>query len=118
MDASKKEVPLNLQAGVDRAGTSTGSCEGLAMQQRQPYQRDIGSYQRDIGWAVKQLWNGGQVRRRGWNGRGMHIALQAPDMHSKMSVCYIYMRTVEGHLVPWVASQSDMLATDWEMAEA
>lgn len=70
----------------------------------------------DIGWAVKQLWDGGRVCRAGWNGRGMWLELQRPDTHSKMTLPYVYMRTVQGDLVPWLCSQTDLLAIDWEMA--
>lgn len=34
-----------------------------------------------------------------------------------MTQPYIYMTTEQGDLVPWVASQTDILATDWEIAE-
>jgi hypothetical protein len=69
----------------------------------------------DFGWALKQLWNGSKVARHGWNGgRGMWINLQLPDANSKMTMPYIYMKTVNGGLVPWLASQSDLLSTDWE----
>jgi len=43
----------------------------------------------------------------------MWLALQIPDEHSKMTLPYIYMSTVDGKLVPWLASQTDMLAEDW-----
>ena len=43
----------------------------------------------------------------------MYIQLQVPDKHSKMTLPYIYMKTVQGDLVPWIASQTDMLADDW-----
>jgi hypothetical protein len=33
-----------------------------------------------------------------------------------MSLPYIYMRTAQGDLVPWLASQTDMLAEDWRFA--
>lgn len=99
-------------AQIDRAGTSAAQGCDTAYQEQTGIRGGNG-----IGWAVKQLWNGGQVRRRGWNGRGMHLALQAPDQHSKMSVSYVYMKTAEGHLIPWVCSQSDLLGTDWELAE-
>ena len=29
-----------------------------------------------IGWAVKAMHNGQRVRRSGWNGKGMWIAIQ------------------------------------------
>lgn len=70
-----------------------------------------------IGWAVKQLHAGSRVRRTGWNGKGMWLGLQIPDAHSKMSLPYVYMSTAQGDLVPWLCSQTDLLATDWEMAE-
>ena len=54
-----------------------------------------------------------RVAREGWNGKGMWIELQHPDSHSKMTLPYIYMKTVDGDLVPWLASQTDILAEDW-----
>ncbi len=51
--------------------------------------------------------------RRGWNGSGQFITLQVPDEHSKMRRPYIYMSPVDGQLVPWVASHTDLLAEDW-----
>lgn len=68
-----------------------------------------------FGWAIKQMHNGSKVCRSGWNGKGMWLGLQVPDEHSKMTLPYIYMSTVQGDLVPWLASQTDMLATDWEI---
>ncbi len=70
-----------------------------------------------IGWAVKQMWNGDKVRRSGWNGKNMHLMLQRPDEHSKMTLPYVYMFTAQGDLVPWLCSQTDLLALDWEIAE-
>lgn len=70
-----------------------------------------------IGWAVKQLHIGSRVRRAGWNGKGMWLALQVPDENSKMTLPYIYMSTVDGNLVPWLASQTDILSVDWEVVD-
>ncbi len=69
-----------------------------------------------IGWAVKQMQHGERVCRSGWNGKGMWLALQVPDEHSKMGLPYVYMSTVTGQLVPWLCSQTDLLACDWELA--
>jgi hypothetical protein len=69
-----------------------------------------------IGWAVKQLHNGDKVCRSGWNGKNMYLKLQVPDANSKMTLPYVYMRTAQGDLVPWLCSQTDLLATDWEIA--
>lgn len=67
----------------------------------------------DFGKALQMLREGKKVARVGWNGRGMFVALQVPDEHSKMRKPYIYMSPVDGELVPWLASQADMLADDW-----
>lgn len=69
-----------------------------------------------IGWAVKNMQNGSRVCRRGWNGKGMHLELQRPDTNSKMTLPYVYMKTAQGDLVPWLCSQTDLLAADWEIA--
>jgi hypothetical protein len=70
-----------------------------------------------IGWAIKQMHIGARVTRTGWNGKGMWLALQVPDEHSKMSLPYVYMNTVAGQLVPWLPSQADLLAVDWEIVD-
>lgn len=67
-----------------------------------------------FGEALDALKRGERVQRAGWNGKGMWLGLQVPDAHSKMSLPYIYMSTVTGDLVPWLASQTDMLAEDWQ----
>lgn len=89
---------------------------------------------RDFGWALRQLRNGLKVSRCGWNGKGMWVAYQAgyPDgiaINGNTATAtgvaegtrcrflpYLMMRTVEGAFVPWLASQTDILATDWEPA--
>lgn len=72
----------------------------------------------DFGDVVKKMkYRGGRFARAGWNGKGMYIQLQVPDEHSKMTLPYIYMKTVQGDLVPWLASQTDMLADDWMEVE-
>jgi hypothetical protein len=67
----------------------------------------------NFGWALYELKKGHRVSREGWNGKGMYIELQKPDANSKMTLPYIFMKTVEGNLVPWVVSQTDLLAVDW-----
>lgn len=46
----------------------------------------------------------------------MWLALQLPDAGSKMTRPYIYMKTAQDDLVPWLASQADVLGEDWEAA--
>jgi hypothetical protein len=66
-----------------------------------------------FGGALAALKAGQRVARTGWNGKGMWLALQVPDAGSKMSLPYIYMSTAQRDLVPWLASQTDVLAEDW-----
>jgi hypothetical protein len=69
----------------------------------------------DIGQALTCVRAGSRVTRTGWNGPGQWIALQVPDAHSKMGLPYLYISTVSGQLVPWLASQTDILALDWQV---
>lgn len=66
-----------------------------------------------IGEAVEKLKQGKKMTRAGWNGKDMYLELQKPDETSKMTLPYVYMRTAQGDLVPWLCSQTDLLATDW-----
>lgn len=70
----------------------------------------------DFGEALKQLKKGKRVTRLGWNGQGQFIELQVPDEHSKMQRPYLFISPVNTELVPWVASQTDLLAEDWALA--
>ena len=70
-----------------------------------------------IGIAIEALKDGQAVTREGWNGPGQMLLLQTPDENSKMTLPYIYIQTVQGDLVPWLASQIDILATDWSVVE-
>ena len=67
----------------------------------------------DFGVALVALEGGCRVYRAGWNGKGMWLALQWPTESSKMTLPYIYMKTADNQLVPWLASQTDLLAKDW-----
>lgn len=67
----------------------------------------------DFGSALEALKSGWKVARQGWNGKNMWLYIQTPDMFSKMTLPYIYMYTAQGDRVPWLASQTDILAEDW-----
>ncbi len=67
-----------------------------------------------FGEAIEALRNGDTVTRAGWNGKGMSLELQVPDANSKMTLPYIFMNTATGDRVPWLASQTDILAEDWD----
>ena len=44
----------------------------------------------NFGEALELLKYGQKLRRRGWNGKGIFIELQRPDLHSKMTRPYIH----------------------------
>lgn len=78
----------------------------------------------NFGSAITELKTGKKVCRRGWNGKGIFIELQRPNEHSKMTHPYIFIDTMglqtdnpdaPKDRVPWLASQTDMLAEDWEI---
>jgi hypothetical protein len=80
----------------------------------------------NFGQALEALNAGCKVARAGWNGRGILIQLQRPDAESKMTHPYIFidttgLKTDNPHApknrVPWLASQTDMLAEDWTIVE-
>lgn len=78
----------------------------------------------NFGIALEYLKKGFKVRRKGWNGKGIFIELQRPTETSKMTHPYIFIDTTglqtdnpnaPKNLVPWLASQTDMLAEDWQV---
>ncbi len=86
----------------------------------------------DFGWALRQMRSGRKVARAGWNGKGMFLilvpgsqglvveegrpfALAGVPVGTEFNYLpHIDMRTVTGDFVPWLSSQTDSLATDWE----
>ena len=81
------------------------------------------NYQFDFAVALRELKEGNRVARNGWNGKGLWLELQRPDAHSKMTLPYIFISYPEdaqntpGARVPWLASQTDLLAEDWMIVE-
>ncbi len=69
----------------------------------------------EIGRAVMEMRQGNRIARAGWNGKNMHLALQMPDAGSKNTLPYVYMITVTGDRAPWLCSQPDLLADDWQV---
>ena len=86
-----------------------------------------------FGEAVELLKLGYKVARIGWNGKNMFLFL-VPGSTFKVSrppllgiypegteVSYqphIDMKTAQGTVVPWLASQSDVLAEDWVIVKS
>lgn len=83
------------------------------------------------GQALEALEGGYRVCRRGWNGKGMWLVIVRPydellqgfvwyrvsDIAPENCLSWIGMKTADGKFVPWLASQTDMLAQDWEVVE-
>jgi hypothetical protein len=89
----------------------------------------------DFCYALNALREGKKVERSGWNGKGIFLFLN-PGSQITVSVgrplaaaleigtaCemlpYIMMKTAAPGvvLVPWLASQTDILADDWSIKE-
>ncbi|MFG1371475.1 DUF2829 domain-containing protein [Xanthobacter oligotrophicus] len=86
-----------------------------------------------FGDALAALKAGKRVARAGWNGKGMFLFL-VPGSTFKanreplLSImgegtevqyhAHIDMKTAQGYVVPWLASQADMLADDWGLVAA
>ncbi len=67
----------------------------------------------DFGFALDYVKQGRKIARKGWNGKDMYVELQTPTETSKMTLPYLFMKTADDQLVPWLASQTDLLANDW-----
>ena len=88
----------------------------------------------DFGTAVEALKQGARVAREGWNGKGMFLYYvpenkypASRNEHGTMIGvfendmvpygAYIAMKTAQNNVVPWLASQTDVLAEDWQIVE-
>jgi hypothetical protein len=71
----------------------------------------------NFGVVLQTMKSAGGFRfaRAGWNGKNMYIFMVRPDCDDDlMTLPYLAMRTAQGEYVPWLASQTDILAEDWE----
>ena len=78
-----------------------------------------------FGVAIDALHLDQKVCRAGWNGKGMYLFLVKGsewtftngknDNHPLLP--FIAMKTATGEVVPWLASQTDVLARDWQFAK-
>lgn len=81
-----------------------------------------------FGEAIKYLKRGHKVARKGWNGKGMFL-LYVPsekwgiiekiglNIPKENLLPWIGMKTADNKFVPWLASQTDMLAEDYVFVE-
>ena len=86
----------------------------------------------NFGDALHMLKLGKKLARAGWNGKGMFLFI-VPGSTFKVSrppllgiypegteinYCpHIDMKTADGKVVPWLCSQTDALAEDWQVVE-
>ena len=86
----------------------------------------------NFGLAIEAAKKGAKITRRGWNGKGMFLyyvpegrypartdaakSIAAEDGKVDYGA-YIAIKTAQGNVVPWLASQTDILADDWEVVE-
>jgi hypothetical protein len=77
----------------------------------------------DFSEALKEVKNGKMIARSGWNGKGMFVTLQLTPPTTSFShgeksysfLPYLQMKTADDKVVPWLASQTDILAEDWNV---
>lgn len=82
----------------------------------------------DFGKALDALKNGKKVAREGWNGKGMFLFLVPGSQFvvnrppllgiypegTVIEYCpHVDMKTADGKVVPWLCSQTDLMANDW-----
>ena len=94
------------------------------------YYQDINQF--DFGEAIHKLKAGSKVARNGWNGKGMFLYYVPANNYKAITeaaksimdengnvpyAAYIAMKTAQGYVVPWLASQTDVLAEDWVVVE-
>ena len=81
-----------------------------------------------FGLAVEALRKGYKVARAGWNGKGMWLSYVDPYSNIQFTLIekngadgtyspYIVMKTADNKYVPWLASQTDVLADDWSIVD-
>jgi len=86
----------------------------------------------DFSSALKWLKAGKKVQRIGWNGKGMFVFLVNgskfivnrppllgiyPEGTEINYHAHVDMKTADGQIVPWLCSQTDMLAEDWQVID-
>lgn len=82
--------------------------------------------------ALEHLKGSDKVARSGWNGKGMFLFLVPgskfivnrppllgiyPEGTEVEYHAHIDMKTAQGYIVPWLASQADLLSEDWELVK-
>jgi hypothetical protein len=88
----------------------------------------------NFGQAIEALKQGKKVAREGWNGKGMFLYYvpenKYPASRNTLNTldgmfennmvpygAYIAMKTAQNNVIPWLASQTDMLSEDWVIVD-
>lgn len=93
----------------------------------------------DFSDALREVKQGKKIAREGWNGKGMWLYLVPANGYPAQTEAakeywrgkggnsidtpvpvvpygaYIAMKTAQENVVPWLASQTDVLADDWSV---
>lgn len=69
--------------------------------------------------ALDILKDGGSMHRSGWNDKHQRVFITGNNPHPNPievvpTVPYIVIETNDRQIVPWLASQTDLLADDWQ----
>jgi hypothetical protein len=62
--------------------------------------------------ALALVKEGQKIARAGWNGTGMYVGYSQQGA-GPITTPFLFMSTAQGTVVPWLASQTDILANDW-----
>jgi hypothetical protein len=121
---------LNLQAEIEDEGDALDitSATNKILKEIKVQMCKPGSFS----YALEMLKSGKEVRRKGWNGKGMFLKyIQSREYKVKPIIMkeieqsiggkpialssWIGMKTADDTFVPWLASQTDLLSMDWEI---
>ncbi len=89
-------------------------------------------FENDFSWALKQLLLSKKLARKDWDGKSMFVfhvcgsnfTVNRPPLLGIYKEgteinyhAHIDMKTADNMIVPWLCSQTDMLANDWGIVD-
>jgi len=117
-----------LDGGQPNTSTHTGYVSWSPAEQFDNAYRETSGA--SFGLAVEAMKKGKKVARAGWNGKGMFLYFVPANIYKAQTdaarahfgedvpyLAYIAMKTAPGEVVPWLASQTDVLADDWSIVD-
>lgn len=134
VDPENYNYALGKKLCMDRIESRLWELEGYALQRKVHELKEEAEAQTppslgsgSFGWAIECLKRGHRLRRRGWNGKSQYIELAENIRYDGNGFCNMYAAHEDigskaiafcgtrGIQMGWLASQSDMLAEDWEL---